>query len=55
MEVCKLIRPLSQDSKRILEEGDDDQEAAYRWEISAFVSFWILKIARPPRSSFAVA
>ena len=34
VQVAQLIAPLSDNSKRILQEGDDDEETSYRWEIS---------------------
>lgn len=34
MEVCELVAPLCQNAQRILEEGNNNQEAAYGWEIS---------------------
>jgi hypothetical protein len=33
VEVCELVAPLSQNAQRILEESDNDQEAADGWEV----------------------
>lgn len=38
VQVAQLIAPLSDNSQRILQEGDYDEETAYRWEISIYLS-----------------
>lgn len=34
VQVCELVTPLGDYAQRILEEGDDDQEATNGWQIS---------------------
>lgn len=33
VEVCELVTPLGQNAQRILEESNNDQEAADSWEV----------------------
>lgn len=48
VEVCELVAPLCQDAQRILEESDNDQEAADSWKvpIQSYISSTVAGEAR---------
>ena len=38
VEIDELVAPLSDDSERVFQEGDNDEKAANRWKISTAIS-----------------
>lgn len=51
MEVQQLVAPLGDDTERILEERDNDQESANGWEVARSMRG---KVSRCPLGSFTI-